>query len=423
MTSYNWIEKVAEKLHIINFNQIIKYNQENDVVANPYKYGFAREENRLKDIAGYCTKCGREEAYKSQDYDSKGFKLNNISHGTHTLDFLEAMGVKNVKELIEDGWRDDPVIFLMENPSVDYGIYHNLKDQEEGKRPAISWYWIHEKWSENYKIEDFSTDKFLVQQQYGKMVASLIYQFKLGNAYMTNLVKCGISDARLVEKSLVETGYKNLDDYSGTCITTCVTNVFKDEVKALSAKENKYVPLRIFAFGNRTYSIVADFLRHCTDLDIEYQLYKLPHPANRESNSYRKYILRGIIGDSLKDNSFFKTGTVNTIISESEVRETIKEQYKGEYVFNDKKLTSKKPVLKIEKRKSLFTGEEIVTEVWIKGKKDRNASFTWGIGYNFESKEYWYWNYDEGEYLSESEISHSVRFKKAIETVIQKENL
>ncbi len=80
-------------------------------------------------------------------------------------------------------------------------------------------------------------------------------------------------------------------------------------------------------------------------------------------------------------------------------------------------MTSIKPVLRVEKHKSLFTGDEIVTEVWIKGKKDRNVAFTWGIGYNFESKEYWYWNYDKGEYSFESEIAHSERFKEAVATV------
>ena len=98
----------------LNFAKLIKIDAadvENycfsDYVANKYHH---------KAMKGYCTSC---EEKGINTCDEKGFCLQNISHGAHSKEFLEAF----IEKTDTSDWNTAGVMFVMEGPSRDYGIY------------------------------------------------------------------------------------------------------------------------------------------------------------------------------------------------------------------------------------------------------------------------------------------------------------
>lgn len=404
------LNSIVRELHRINFKTIIKYDDSLNE-DNVYSYGFEHNRNRIGHISDYCRLCDDEVLIRNEN----GFRLTNISHGSHTVDFLHALGFKDdsIQELYqEEGWKMNPVLFLMENPATDGGHYRFLCKDLNGKRPAMDWYWIHRDISGN----KYNDDHYLVQQQYGNMVLSLISQFKLGNAYLTNTVKCGMTDARMENDGFKETGYKNLNDYPKGCRARCVKEILSKEIGALCKSDNslELKPLRIFAFGNRTYRIINDYLRHC-DLKLKYQLYVLPHPANRVKNAYRKHILKGILSEAFENMKYAETGSFSNSITKDDIRRVFQEAFSEKNVSVGSKRGNNRIALKISEDESLFFEDALITEVKVKGYKNKNISFEWGMGYVFESNEYWYWNYESKEYVNSECIPYHVCFIKAIE--------
>ncbi len=291
---YEQILNNVKKLHKINFNQIIKHNNFNESFS--YKNVFNIEENRFKsayDIVDYCDNCKNCNTPKNEDLD---YKLCNISHGSHTIDFLEAFGIDDIKsEFINNNWNTQPVLFLMETPSKDYKIYDYIKTDIEhtGKKPAHNWYWIHEDWTNLFKENKFNDSRYYGLKSYGKMVASLIYQYKLANAYLTNIVKCGMNSFYFNGKETPKEKFLNLYDYKEKCIEICINSILVKEIEAL--RNNR--KLIIFAFGNRTYQTVRKYFND----NNKYEIVKMPHPADYHiSNDYRKYILKGIVEEILE---------------------------------------------------------------------------------------------------------------------------
>lgn len=88
--------------------------------ADVASYGFGEYRNndhRHPRIVGYCIEC--ERTGHSTAANEPGFSLKNISHGAHTVDFLAAL-----REPVDvTGWHEEPVLFVYEAPSLDYGIY------------------------------------------------------------------------------------------------------------------------------------------------------------------------------------------------------------------------------------------------------------------------------------------------------------
>ncbi len=418
MSKYDEIITILDKLHEINFTEIIKYN--NFDKANPSGFAFDAEQKRFKEYAiGYCDLCENK-------CDDKFFKLNNISHGSHTIDFLHSFGFDdgNIRSLIDgQEWRNDPILFLMENPSKDGGHYDYIySDKNElRKRPASDWYWIHHSNKKAFDQKLYEKDTYFVQGEYGNMVAALIYQYRLANAYLTNLVKCGISDARIDNNGdFVETAYKNLSEYPTEYIKKCVDNILIEEIKVLCRSDGeKLRPLRIFAFGDRPYSYIQEILKHYgKDIELKYQIYQLPHPASRVKNYYRKFIFKGAINESLNNNIFIDSMEQGNLYSTSVVESVFKSEYPDDWL--GKRVTKNKYSLNFNTRKSIFNNDILVTSVWVKGKVEENKKFLykWEIGYDFESKEYWYWKSNK-ESVKENDIPDSNYFIAAIEKIMK----
>lgn len=150
-------------------------------------------------------------------------------------------------------------MFVMENPSKDYKIYEKIEKNENGKkyykRPSKKWYWVHCE----QELLDFPNN--FKGGKYGKLIASVILTFKLKNAYITNLVKCGLN---------LENGdkFKGTSFYNSECIENCYHKFLKKEIEEVAPKV-------IFAFGRNTYEWLCK-------LNTEIKIVMLPHPARRQ---------------------------------------------------------------------------------------------------------------------------------------------
>jgi uracil-DNA glycosylase len=82
----------------------------------------------------------------------------------------------------------------------------------------------------------------------------------LANAYMTNLVKCGLNNDK--------DQFRGIGSYNEQCVRTCFTRFLSPEIEALK-------PLVVFAVG----STVENWLLKL--LDNGYRVRQLPHPAGR----------------------------------------------------------------------------------------------------------------------------------------------
>lgn len=219
---------------------------------------------------GSCSAC--EEKRCAGPVDNKknnGYQLKYVSHGAHALDFCQRMDIEP-----DDTWNDIPVLFLFENPSVQYDDQYEV---HEGKCPARKWYWLRD----GNEEKDFSYPQYFRQGCYGDLVASLIKMFKLGNAYMTNFVKCSMNDTDGKR-------YLGTTEYKEECIETCFTNVLLKEIEILTTYKKEIV---VFAFSNRVYELAQQYLRNVKG--VHCSLCLMPHPASRLPNEYRKYVLFG----------------------------------------------------------------------------------------------------------------------------------
>lgn len=199
-------------------------------------------------INGYCISCEEKGCNISKDDDS--YKLTNISHGAHSSDFFRALKV------IQDisTWHHDPILFVYETPSLDYGIYKDVTYKGYKKRPSKDWYWIHD------DQEYVAYPERFWGGEYGGFVLSAIQTFKLANVYMTNLVKCGLNNE--------EGKFKGLSSYTDETITNCFSEFLESEISILRPKV-------IFAVGSAVEDWVTWFVKE------KYYVQQLPHPAGR----------------------------------------------------------------------------------------------------------------------------------------------
>jgi len=238
------------KLKKINFQDLIEIDDDVD----RYCFETYHAHGDIHRIKSYCTSCEETIGHISGE---EGYSLYNISHGSHSIDFLAASNaVVNT-----DGWNEEGVMFVMENPSKDYDIYQTSAITKANgvtyeKRPSQKWYWIHNK----QDLLEFPNN--FVGRKYGEFVASAILTFRLKNAYMTNLVKCGLntSDGQR---------FKGTNSYNPECVKNCYRRILSKEIQAINPKV-------IFAFGRNTY----DWLNKLTE---GVKVVMLPHPARSQN--------------------------------------------------------------------------------------------------------------------------------------------
>lgn len=302
----------VKQIHRINFQDIITIDGYDENFAFNDKYYDIENQRFRNQVISCCHRCEENNCNtvivdgnsNSKEYKYQSYKLENVSHGSHTIDFLNASGLteNDIIQKFKTGWDDTPVLFLMENPSVNYhNMYHICND----KYPTNAWYWIYGK---KELLDNNDLDDYLKQGWYGDMVYALLNYYKLSNAYLTNIIKCGMNNKGSFENE--EEAYKN-EKYLGTklykeqCKKTCMTNILANEIKCLTNNSNK---LKVIAFGKNSYSLAKEFFQYNDDETVSklnIQLVQLPHPSSRLSNIYRKYIVKGIMKDLLSDDKKF----------------------------------------------------------------------------------------------------------------------
>ena len=199
-------------------------------------------------INGYCISC--EEKGVNNANDNNEYQLTNISHGAHSSDFFLALRDK----IDTSDWHQEPIMFVYETPSLDYGIYREVPYNGHKKHPSKDWYWIHDDQDLMSYPERFSGG------EYGGFVLSAILTFKLSNVYITNLVKCGLNDN--------EGRFKGLSFYKDECVENCYKQFLEKEIQILN-------PAVIFAVGSAVEDWVKWFVKE------SFFVQQLPHPAGR----------------------------------------------------------------------------------------------------------------------------------------------
>lgn len=358
----------------------------------------------------------------SVEKDNKKYNLRYVSHGAHSLDFCASMGI-TITPKNENDWNDIPVLFLFENPSIQYGTLYQDQPIKNKKYPAQQWYWINKN---GYIKDDCVYPKYYKQLNYGGLIASLIKTFKLGNAYMTNVIKCSMN---------TEDGQKSLGTYyyHNDCIKTCVNNILTEEVNILIGN-NSPKKLIIFAFGKQVYNLAINYLIPNPKLkEIECQLCLLPHPASRLSNDHRKYVIFGkvykllhlngidchtALDEFLKNDTLFKVIDLSKI-NQSDLTEALQKCAEN-YTLNStgaKKLTKNNNLMI-----SIKENNELICRFKI---KERCFHFVYSNSY--EDKIY-AWDEKETKYFSELTNRDAIMdklykaFSQYIETLLTTSN-
>jgi hypothetical protein len=183
-----------------------------------------------------------------------------MSHGAHSLDFLAAVG----NEVDVTHWHEEPVLFVLESPSKDYGIYEEAECDTFRKRPTRQWSWVHA----DQKEVRFPTS--FQGREYGGLFLSIMFTFRLKNAYITNLVKCGMNS---------EDGQQyqpGLQAFSLACVETCKERYLRRELEALR-------PKLVLTLGSDVHgqilSLIGDNIPAC----------QLPHPARGRAGFKHSY--------------------------------------------------------------------------------------------------------------------------------------
>jgi len=245
------------ELKKLNFQSLLILDD--SVRLDTYSFDIYMQNNGHR-LQGYCTKC--EEKGCNVCSSDNNYRLLYISHGATTDDVLLATGQKDIDL---SNWHSESVMFIMENPSVDgWGLYEELEYKAYKKRPAKRWYWIHENQPKLEYPEQFKG------RAYGKLFNSIIFTFKLRNAYLTNFVKCGMNND--------EGNYKSMKNYDRETIQTCFENYLLKEIEITK-------PKIIFCFG----STVEEYLSEMYSEEHSFEIVGLPHPARARGGFKDKY--------------------------------------------------------------------------------------------------------------------------------------
>lgn len=255
----------------LNFNDLLQFDS--GVELSTYDFKTHQNNGLNHPVKGYCLRCEAKGCNTCPG--SKDFSLTNISHGASTDEILQATGQVNADF---SGWHNEGVLFLMEGPSKDYDLYGEVEFNGYKKKPAKSWYWIHEEQDAYHYPDQFKGGV------YGPLFNSIVFTFKLKNAYITNLVKCGLNDSY--------DNYKGIQHYNPETIKTCYESFLTKEIEAINPKV-------IFCFGRKVHNFLSE---QYADAKFPWQVISLPHPARGQSgfshelfrHSYYSMILEGL---------------------------------------------------------------------------------------------------------------------------------
>lgn len=260
---------MTPELKRLNFNDLLKLDDSID----PAHYDFnTYTANQKHPTIGYCTRCEDKGCHVSPKHPN--FSLSHISHGSSSDDLFQATRTENTSL---QGWHSENVLFIMESPSVDgWDLYSELKYLGYKKKPAQFWYWIH-------KYQDQATyPTHFSRGEYGLLFKSIVFTFRLKNAYLTNLVKCGLNNSA--------GAFKGFKEYDPLAIETCYENFLEKEIQM-------FQPKIIFCFGANVYNYI--WYKYEDD-EFPWIVMPLPHPATRSLTNlqlrhlYYSLILEGL---------------------------------------------------------------------------------------------------------------------------------
>ena len=301
------LKDIVSALHKINFDEkegIIR------PIGGGMDYDFCKYYTRGKNSAhlygdnqnNYCAMCEQTKLKEGQFYSC-------VSHGTHTYDFLEAHTEiddgewQPLKAKIPGDWCSKPVVFVMENPAGHDGDFRF----DEQKQPSKYWYWLDNDGYVNCDgLFEYSIDKpnYFKSGQYGKLIYSIIKTFHLGNAYVTNMVKCGI-----VRKEK----YVTTDKYRKDIVETCIKEKLHKEIECLKDSSETAI---VFALGERTFRGLRKI-----GMPDGCKIYYLPHPRKATNPK----VIFGIIYSALNQNGY---------ICDIKLKENLKSIYKYQNIEN-----------------------------------------------------------------------------------------
>jgi hypothetical protein len=266
------------RLKQLNFSELIQVAEGEGVEYSFNKY---RNNNFTHDIKGFCTSCEKKGCNVSTQ--SSEYKLSTISHGSHTIDFLEAMAEDKPDT---SSWHEQSVMFVFETPSNENDTYKSLTYKDITKKPTKEWYWIHG----NKKYAEFP-QYFEKGKHYGNLVLSMVNTFRLKNAYVTNLVKCGLNN----EKGQ----FQGIESFSYKCVCNCFENFLQKEIDIVQ-------PDVVFAFSKNVKKWIKK-------LAPNLPVYYLPHPAGRTKNKLRRMAYFWEVAQGLHDAGIITDEEVRTL--------------------------------------------------------------------------------------------------------------
>ena len=261
------------ELKELNFNDLLIL----DTKVSEYDFNVYHKNGNHK-IKGFCTKCEEKGLNRCRCQKYKKYKLQAISHGSTSDDFITALENNNIDTT---NWKNDSILFIAEGPSnVHDWLYEKKEYNGYTKWPTNQWYWIHDK-QKKYSYPDYFKGK-----QYGNLFNSIIFTFELKNAYFTNLVKCGLNN---------NGDYRPLKDYNSECINNCFNEYLLKEIKILN-------PRIVFCFG----SYVKKYLINNYPGKRTFSLVGLPHPSRRYlSDVFFRYLYFNLILERLYNKKIY----------------------------------------------------------------------------------------------------------------------
>lgn len=237
---------MIEELRELNFSKLINldFPHIESYTFSDYRYNHYEH----YPIKSYCISCEKKNWHRS--VDDRSFQLSYLSHGAHSADFIESLNPP--LESLND-WHDEAVMFIYDIPT-DNKIYTEVNYLNYSKRPAKKWCWIEGEANSLNQFQATAASHFML---------STILTFRLANAYVTHLVKCGMSNP--------EQQVKPINFYQEDCIRNCFREFLAYEINILK-------PRVIFAVGTLVEQKLFDLVGN------SYLIQSLPHPKTLQGS-------------------------------------------------------------------------------------------------------------------------------------------